>query len=83
MDHHRDQDVDERRPAEHQRHHVDRQPAGLERPDDARRARGAERAGDGCSNQPAGVKRRQTALGGQRDDRDDHADQKIGDADAE
>ena len=63
MDSHRDQDVDDGRAGEHQRHYIDRQAADLEGPDDAGGADRAQRAGDRCRDKPAGVESGQIALG--------------------
>src|SRR4030095_10236113 len=82
---HSDQHVDNRRAAEHQRHYVSRQAAAFESQDDADRADGAEGAGDRRRRRAEGVPSLavQLYLRIEHGDRDDDADQKVGDSDAE
>ena len=84
MRRHRVEDVDERRAAEDQRHHVGRRAAGAEREDDADGAERPERAGDRRRGGAGGGEPAQAlALCEQRDHRNDDADEEVGHADAQ
>ena len=80
---HRDQHIDQRRAAENQRHHVIRQPARLERPDDAHRPQRTQRAADDRPDGAARIESAEPALRRKPRHRHQYADQKIGESHAQ
>src|SRR5262245_9660714 len=83
MDDRGDCHVHDRRAAEDERHHVEWQPSGLERPDDAGSSGRAEPARHRRSDQSVAVEVRERALSRQRRNRHEHTDREVGDSDAQ
>ena len=84
MDVHRVQHVHERRSAEDERHDVGRRATGPEREDDADGAERAECTGDRRFGRAFAVEPAQPlSLTHEHDERNEHADQEVGDAHAE
>ena len=83
MEHHREQDVDDGRAAEDERHDVEGNAAETERVDDADSAERAQGAGTSRCDEPAAVEAPERALRAQADGRHEDADEEVCDADAE